>query len=80
MMDWDGISIDILLPHSKQGELAADKVKNSCFPGARRFISGNPTAQMTHRLVERSRKCQKKIKLLPLFHLSHHCTSANVEV
>lgn len=60
------------LPHSKQEELAADKVKSICFPGDRRFISGNPTAQMTHRLVEKNKKCPE-IKLLPFFHLSHHC-------
>lgn len=72
MSDGLGVCTDALLPHSKQDELAEDKVKNRCFPGTRRFISGNPTAQLTHRLVEGSRKCQK-IKLLRLFHLSHQC-------
>lgn len=72
MRDGLGVCNDVLLPHGKQEELAGDKIKNRCFPGTRRFISGNPTAQLTHRLVERSRKCQK-IKLLCFFHLSHQC-------
>lgn len=58
MMHWDGISIDTLFSQSRQEELATDKVKNSCCPGAKRFISGDPTAHMTRRVVERSRKCK----------------------
>lgn len=33
MMDWDDINMSSLLPLAEQEELAADKVKNSRFPG-----------------------------------------------
>lgn len=41
MMDWDGISMSAFLPWADPEELAPDKVKTSCFPGATWFISGH---------------------------------------
>lgn len=79
MSDGLGVCTDALLPHSKQEELAEDKVKNRCFPGTRRFISGNPTAQLTHRLVEGSRKCQKN-NVIAFSISAINVTSPNVEV